>query len=118
MTASNGDEIPSVATEIATFRAITSAAQSWTDFNFSKWWNVHQKQFPRISRIKMKYDCVSATTLDAEQAFSIASYSVSKYSNRMKPEKLELRMKTKVNLAPLLKKKIQDMKLNIFDEDK
>ena len=64
----------------------------------------------------IRLDCVSGTTLDSDHAFSIASYSVSKYSNRMKPEKLKLLMLSKVNVTLLVKAEIRQTKSDVFKE--
>ena len=79
-------------------------------FDPCSWWSSNREQFPRIAAIKNKLDAVSATTLDAEHAFSISSYIFSKYGNRMSPEKLELKMKMKCNVAPVVEKKIHKLK--------
>ena len=116
LSSNNTSTHSSASVELATLRGLKSEPQSWTNFEFRKWWKLHQSQFPRIFKIKQRLDCVSVTTLDSEHAFSIASYSVSKYSNRMKPEKLKLRMLSKVNVAPLVKAEIKKTKSDVFKE--
>ena len=73
------------------------------DYRASVFWNTNKARFPRIFLIKLRLDCLSATSVDAERAFSVANYVYNKYTNKMSPEKLRLKM-----MARNLKKTVVD----------
>ena len=104
----------SVEAKLADFIGLTTIPKPWFDFDSHAWWYNMKDRFPRIFRVKMRLDCVSATSLDPERAFSIANYTLTKYSNQMSQEKLELRIKVKANIAPRLKIEIKHNKEKIF----
>ena len=72
-------------------------------FNHQGFWIQKRAEIPIIANAKQKLDSLSATTVDVEQCFSVATFMYNKYSNAMNPEKLELKMLTKTNLANVFK---------------
>ena len=50
------------------------------------WWKQKQFQFPILSKLAIKYLCISATEAPSERIFSTASLLLSKFRNQMDPD--------------------------------
>ncbi|KIL71295.1 hypothetical protein M378DRAFT_64807, partial [Amanita muscaria Koide BX008] len=50
------------------------------------WWKEKQDVFPRLSRMAMDYQCVPATSVDVERAFSQGRILLSHIRNRLSAE--------------------------------
>ena len=48
--------------------------EPWFDFDNHAWCNAHMEMFPKISKVKLKYYCVAATTIDPEHVFRISAF--------------------------------------------
>ena len=105
----------SVDDELLKFRSLCTTMKPWFGEGSSLqiWWQKYESEFPRISKIKIRVDSLSATTIDCEQAFSLSAFAMPDYSNRMSFDKIKLRMADKCNLAPSIKQEIEMYKLNL-----
>jgi len=50
------------------------------------WWQAHVNEFPVISEMAKDFLTIQATSVAAEQAFSIAGHTITKTRNRLLPE--------------------------------
>ena len=96
-------EIPNrtVEQEISYFLSLPLFQMS--TFNHQSFYIQERKEILIIANAKQKLDSLSATTVDVEHFFSVATFRYNKYSNTMSPEKLELKMLVKTNLANVFK---------------
>ena len=49
------------------------------------WWQIHENEFPRISRLAKKYLCIPASSATSERTFSKSGQLISKLRSRLNP---------------------------------
>ena len=67
---------------------IDSYLNTSNDFNTDPllWWKEHQREYPTLSLIAKDYLIIQATSVAAEQAFSIAGNCITQTRNKLDPE--------------------------------
>ena len=60
------------------------------EMNPLKWWKIHAKDFPVISKLARKYLCICASISPSERVFSLSGHIVSKKRNSLKPDKVNM----------------------------
>ena len=58
--------------------------------NCLEWWSHNSLQFPNLAKLAKKYLCVPATSVPAEQIFSIAGEVVNNKRSSLKPENVDM----------------------------
>ena len=58
--------------------------------NCLEWWSHNSLQFPSLAKLAKKYLCVPATSVPAEQVFSVAGEVISKKRSSLKPENVDM----------------------------
>ncbi|XP_057210029.1 E3 SUMO-protein ligase ZBED1-like [Triplophysa rosa] len=54
-----------------------------------KWWNEHEKIYPRLSKVAKKYLCIPATSSPSERAFSTGGNLVTCLRSSLKPDQVD-----------------------------
>lgn len=54
-----------------------------------RWWSIHSKDFPNLSRLARTYLAIPATSVSSERMFSKAGLIISERRSRLAPDKLE-----------------------------
>jgi hypothetical protein len=83
----NNNQVYSSA-ETPEFDEINSYLNTSNDINTDPliWWKEHQDEFPILSLIAKDYLIIQATSVAAEQAFSIAGNTITPNRNRLEPQ--------------------------------
>lgn len=70
------------------FDEIDSYLNTSNDINTDPllWWKEHQYEYPTLSLIAKDYLCIQATSVAAEQAFSVAGNTITPTRNKLDPE--------------------------------
>ena len=50
------------------------------------WWSQYVDKFPVLSKMACNYLAIQGTSVPCEQAFSVASHTLTKIRNRLNPE--------------------------------
>ena len=58
--------------------------------NVLEWWSHNSGQFPNIAKLAKRYLCVPATSVPAEQVFSVAGEVVNCKRSSLKPENVDM----------------------------
>src|SRR3954452_7468682 len=75
-------------TEIPEFDEINNYLNTPNDINIDPlmWWKEHQDEYPVLSLIAKDYLIIQATSVAAEQAFSVAGNTITQTRNKLEPE--------------------------------
>jgi len=81
------------------------------------WWKDHQKEYPILSLIAKDYLIIQATSVPAEQAFSVAGNMITQTRNRLDPEtaRMTLCLKSWIENELGLNNNINNETLNASD---
>ena len=58
--------------------------------NVLQWWSHNSAQFPNVVKLAKKYLCVPATSVPAEQVFSVAGEVINNKRSSLKPENVDM----------------------------
>ena len=58
--------------------------------NVLQWWSHNSAQFPNVAKLAKKYLCVPATSVPAEQVFSVAGEVINNKRSSLKPENVDM----------------------------
>lgn len=59
------------------------------ELDLCKWWKQHQKRFPQLHKIFIKYMCVPASVGTSETKFSLGAYLMNEKRVRLAPKKVD-----------------------------